>query len=66
LSSNKIKHIETGAFDEMENLVWLDLTKNPCTSSEHFAQEDHSIPEIIQSVEEKFCKDSSLSQPHPD
>lgn len=60
LSSNKIKHIETGAFEGMENLTMLDLTENPCTSNEHIAREDHSkVLELIQSVEEK-CKDPSL------
>lgn len=60
LSSNKIKHIENGAFDGMENLIWLELIENPCTSKQDFVRGDRSkVLDLIRSVESK-CKDPHL------
>jgi Leucine-rich repeat (LRR) protein len=60
LSSNKIKHIETGAFDGMENLVRLELNNNPCTSNQDVARNRSKVLDLIRNVEVK-CKSLEIS-----
>jgi hypothetical protein len=57
--TNKIKHIENGAFDHLKNLNTLYLGDNPCTSGGNaYAHSRSDVITLIENVEKK-CKEPS-------